>query len=130
MEKLIPLQSYSNYIEANIVLGRLQNDGVDCWLQDENTNTIGPYLGNAIGGIKLVVPQSQVGRAQELMAVYIEEQKASIECPRCHSHNIEFVSTPKKVGNWLSVLLGLLSFSYAMSPEKVHHCFDCGFEFE
>jgi hypothetical protein len=67
MEKLIPLQRFSNYVEANIVLGKLKSDGVDCWLQDENTSTI---LGNAIGGIKLVVPQSQVKRAKELMSKY------------------------------------------------------------
>ncbi|MDR0794028.1 MAG: DUF2007 domain-containing protein [Chitinophagaceae bacterium] len=129
-DKLIPLQSYGNYVEANIVLGRLQSDGVDCWLQDENTFTINPVIGNAIGGIRLVVPQSQEQRAKELMGEYLAEQREVIVCPKCHSHNIEFVSTPKKASNWLGSLLGFFLASYAIPVEKVYHCFDCGFEFE
>jgi hypothetical protein len=69
MDKLILLQSFSNYVEANIVLGRLQSDGVDCCLQDEND----PYLGVAIRGIKLVVPQSQFESAKKLLEEYFKE---------------------------------------------------------
>ena len=72
MEKLVPVEIYNNYVEANIVLGRLQNDGIDCWLLDENTATI--LTGNTIGGIKLVVPQSQAEKAKELITTYINEQ--------------------------------------------------------
>jgi hypothetical protein len=72
MEKLVPVEIYNNYVEANIVLGRLQNDGIDCWLLDENTATI--LTGNTIGGIKLVVPQSQAEKAKELITTYSNEQ--------------------------------------------------------
>jgi hypothetical protein len=30
-------QVYSNYIDANIIMGRLQEEGINCWLKDENT---------------------------------------------------------------------------------------------
>lgn len=77
MEKLIPVEIYNNYVEANIVLGRLQNDEIDCWLLDENTATI--LTGNTIGGIKLVVPPSQAEKAKELIANYANEVKGDLE---------------------------------------------------
>ena len=55
------LQSYDNYISAHIAMGRLEEDGINCWLKDENTVTINPILTNAIGGIKLMV-ESNTGR--------------------------------------------------------------------
>ncbi len=32
-----------------------EEEGINCWLKDENTVTIDPILTNAIGGIKLMV---------------------------------------------------------------------------
>ncbi|MGC4035522.1 MAG: DUF2007 domain-containing protein [Chitinophagaceae bacterium] len=61
------LQTFTNYIEANILLGRLEEEGIHCFLQDEYTVTIDPLLSNAIGGIKLMVPESQLERAYEIM---------------------------------------------------------------
>ena len=49
-------QVYSNYIDANIIMGRLEEEGINCWLKDENTVTIDPILTNAVGGIKLMKP--------------------------------------------------------------------------
>lgn len=126
----IPVAYFNNYIDANIILGRLQNEGISCWLKDENTATITPFLSNAIGGIKLVVAEPQIERAKEILAAIETERKNKRSCPYCGSHNIEFVTTPRKPGNWFSVLFGLLGADYAMPVEKVYHCFDCEKEFE
>ena len=53
--KFIPIWSYDNYVPAHIAMGRLKEEGIDCWLKDENTVTIDPILSNAVGGIKLMV---------------------------------------------------------------------------
>lgn len=126
----IPIAYFNNYIDANIILGRLQNEDINCWLKDENTATITPFLSNAIGGIKLMVAEPQTDRAKEILGEIEEEKKKRLSCPNCGSHNIEFVTTPRKPGNWFSVLFGLLGGDYAMPVEKVYHCFNCGKEFE
>ncbi|HEV7781971.1 MAG TPA: hypothetical protein VGO58_11940 [Chitinophagaceae bacterium] len=51
----VVLNSYSNYIEAHIAKGTLEEEGISSWLKDENTLTIDPILTNAVGGIKLMV---------------------------------------------------------------------------
>jgi hypothetical protein len=61
------LQSFDNYIPAHIAMGRLKDEFINCYLQDENTVTIDPLLSNAIGGIKLMVESSQAERALDIL---------------------------------------------------------------
>lgn len=51
----IILRTYDNYIPAHIAMGRLKEEYINCYLQDEYTVTIDPFLSNAIGGIKLLL---------------------------------------------------------------------------
>ena len=64
----IQIRSFDNYISAHIVMSMLQDDGINCHLKDEYTLTIDPFLSPALGGIKLMVADSQVERALELLA--------------------------------------------------------------
>lgn len=66
----VPILSFNDYIEANITLGRLQNEGINCWLKDENSAIVAPFFSNSIGGIKLMVAASQATRALELIALF------------------------------------------------------------
>ncbi len=61
------LRSYDNYVPAHIAMGRLEAASINCWLKDENTVTIDPLLSNAIGGIKLMVAETQAERALEIL---------------------------------------------------------------
>jgi hypothetical protein len=63
----IQIRSFDNYIYAHIVLGMLQDAGINCHLKDEYTITIDPFLSPAIGGMKLMVHSSQAERAVELL---------------------------------------------------------------
>jgi hypothetical protein len=119
--KFIIAQVYNNYIDANIIMGRLQEEGINCWLKDENTVTIDPVLANAVGGIKLMVPESQAERAFGLLRQFRSEQHAFLKCPRCGSVDVEFVTTPRKASNWIGVLFGLFLTNYALSTDKVYH---------
>lgn len=65
--KFVLLYSFDNYIPAYIALGRLKEEYINCYLQDEYSVTIDPFLSNAIGGIKLMVAESQLERAREIL---------------------------------------------------------------
>lgn len=65
--KFVMLCSYDNYIPAHIALGRLTDSFITCYLQDEYSVTIDPFLSNAIGGIKLMVAESQAQRAIDIL---------------------------------------------------------------
>jgi Putative prokaryotic signal transducing protein len=64
----IQIRAFDNYISAHIVMNMLLDDGINCHLKDEYTLTIDPLLSPALGGIKLMVADSQVERALELLA--------------------------------------------------------------
>ena len=68
--KFLLLCSFDNYIPAHIALGKLQDEYINCYLQDENSVTIDPFLSNAIGGIKLMVAEAQIERAKEILKNY------------------------------------------------------------
>jgi Zn finger protein HypA/HybF involved in hydrogenase expression len=128
--EFVLLQSFTNYIDAHIVMGRLEQEGIRCWLKDENTVTINPIWTGAVGGIKLMVPQDQWERASELVQRFMKEKKSRLSCPNCGSHDIELVSSPRKAVNWFSALAGFFLGDYALSAEKVWHCFHCHAEFK
>jgi hypothetical protein len=63
------LQVFTNYIEAHIVKGRLEAEGVQCWLEGEHLSAliVDPILTNAIAGIKLMVSKDDVDKALEIL---------------------------------------------------------------
>ena len=65
--KFVAIYCYDNYIPAHIAMGRLKEEYINCYLQDEYSVTIDPFLSNAIGGIKLMVAETQMERAREIL---------------------------------------------------------------
>ncbi len=63
----VQLRSFDNYINANIQLGMLQDEGINCHLMDEYIITLDPLLSPAIGGMKLMVHATQAQRAIKLL---------------------------------------------------------------
>lgn len=62
MEKLVTLAVYSNPIEVHIIKGLLKSRGIDCYVYDEMSAA---FLPLTVGGIRLVVRQSDMERAQQ-----------------------------------------------------------------
>lgn len=125
----ISVQSFSNYIDAHIVLGRLKDEGIECWLKNEATTTLIPVWTMAIGGIQLMVKQEQMLKAGNVLQKIAEEKKAAAVCPNCFSHNIEYINTMRKPVNWLSAVITFFLGDLALMPEQRYHCFHCGAEF-
>jgi DNA-directed RNA polymerase subunit RPC12/RpoP len=123
------LQSFNSYIDAHLLLSRLESEGIEGWLQDENTVTINPILTNAVGGIKLLVRKEDFPKAIEVFREMENSRKAAVECPMCKGHNVELVSTPRKASNWISAISTFFLGDFALTVDKVYHCFDCKHEF-
>ena len=61
--RYVLLASFDNYIDAHIAHGKLRDAYINCHLQDDFSVTLNPFLSNAIGGIKLLVNETQAERA-------------------------------------------------------------------
>ena len=124
----LQLRSFDNYINASITLARLDEEGITCYLKDEYTVTIDPFLSNALGGIKLMVLPDDFEEAKALLAGYDKDYRESISCPQCRSHNVEYINKPG-VKNWVTAIVSWFFSSYAIASEQVYHCYQCEFEF-
>ena len=120
------LKTFDNYFTANILLTRLQADGVECYLKDENTVTIDPLLSNAIGGIKLMVRAEELGTARQLLQAYDNGFMESAICPQCGTNN--FRQHVKATGsNVFNAVLSILSLPFSKSEEQEYRCGNCGY---
>ena len=124
---LVTVKTFDSYFLANIILGRLQSEGVECYLKDEVTVTIDPILTNAIGGIKLVVKKENAAWVRTILRGYEKEYINAATCPQCGVHQFNYIAKPG-VTNFFTAILTTLFGSYAVAPEYVYQCGNCGYE--
>ena len=67
MQDLITIFSSNIPIDCYILKGRLETDGIDCFVFDDNIVNVHPFKAVAIGGVKLKVPSDQFELAYELI---------------------------------------------------------------
>jgi len=65
MVKLETIFSSNIPVDCYILKGRLETDGFDCFVFDENIVWVHPFKAVAIGGVKLKVPSDQLILAQK-----------------------------------------------------------------
>lgn len=125
--ELVTIRTFTNYFSANILLTKLRDAGIQCYLKDEHTVTMDPLLTNAVGGIKLVINKDDSQEVFELLRQFDEDYRRNAVCPKCGSHNIELVpeQTP---ANMITAILSWLFSSYAVSVENVYKCGNCGYK--
>ncbi len=65
--QLITIAIFATAFHAHLLQGRLQADGIECYVQDEHTVHMNPMYNNALGGIKLQVKDTDVPTAVSLL---------------------------------------------------------------
>ncbi len=119
------IASYDNYLLANMALGMLQENGINCHLKDEYIVTIDPLLNPAVGGIKLMIGEQDYEQALHIIkdaeAAYLSE----IPCPHCHSHSLiteEKICRPE--GFW-GKLKNQIAYGQTSTYSKFYRCQNC-----
>lgn len=63
----VVIKNFDDYISAHLAMGQLKEEDIECYLQDEHTNTIAPFLTVLSGGIKLLVPEPLFEKAFQIL---------------------------------------------------------------
>lgn len=121
------LKSFENYFTANIYLTKMQEAGVDCRLVNEDVVTTVPFLGNIVGGIKLVVSEAAFESATQTLAKFEDEYRSNSVCPRCGHTGMDLVQKEGGGGKFSSII-GWLADNYPLNTQYVYKCAQCGFE--
>ena len=114
-DKLVTVAIFVEPVEANLAKGRIEAEGIECFLAGEHFAGTYWLLSNAAGGVKLQVRESDAQRAAEILQAKAEkgsaetddtwvEQDSGERCPKCHSDDIEYEPFSRKVF-YLSILL-------------------------
>lgn len=123
---LVVIKTFNSYFSANILLTRLQSDGFECYLKDENTVTIDPLLSNAIGGIKLVAREENAMAIKAMLLQYDAGIMQAAICPKCNHSAFELL--PKKsASNSVAAVLTILGLSNPFKKDDEYVCSNCGY---
>jgi hypothetical protein len=67
-DKIVTLEAYYDPMLAEIILGRLEANGIPCFLADENTLAANPFYNQAIGGVKIKVFEHDLEKCRAILA--------------------------------------------------------------
>ena len=129
-DSVITLWKYRDLPEALTVRAKLQSEGIECFLADENAIRLDWFWSNAFGGIRLQLLEENAQAAIDILSEEIPPTLAAEEpgqeyvqprCPKCNSLDVKFEEY-----SGLS-----LAFLYAFSlPIPIHSnywkCEECG----
>ena len=120
--------TYPEATAAHLARVRLEAEGIDSWLVDENFASAYPFYSPVIGGVKLAVREDDAAAAASFIQgldvdEYRRYRQNLLQCPMCGS---------MRVGEnamrffWL-LLLTLLTFGlYLQMFYRRRKCGDCG----
>lgn len=132
------IQTFMFPQDAYMAKAYLESAGVQTMIQDELTTQVYSLYSNAIGGVKLLVPQSEAVKSMELLKeggyivpgeqseeekwVWVDKNKDKTRCPFCHSENIAKMREINIAAMILYFILGVLFPLF----RPVRKCYDCG----
>ena len=134
--KLITLRTFSSDISAHLLKTRLESEGVDCFILDENIVRLNSFYDLAVGGIRLQVREEDFQRAKELIEEwearpYLDEEDHALKCPSCQSTAVYAgFKSFKTAAGWLTLAISLLLVVYPFFTKTVFRCKECGTEFD
>lgn len=126
-DQLVTIGSYSTPYEANLVRGELEAFEIDATLADENAISLNWLWSNALGGVKVQVPESKVTEALGVLGTERSDEPDGRDvpqttlCPSCGSSNTHYFLD--KRGSFLTWLLLGIPVMPAVSKKE---CADCG----
>ena len=124
------IRGYDNYIFANMQLGLLQEQGINCHLKDELTITIDPLLSPALGGMKLMVANPQVERAEEILRNAENEWVKTLPCPACGEKQLQKIVETTEFPSLWGKIKSLLINGQETRVKQHFACSNCGKTFD
>jgi len=115
---------YFHPTEAHIAAGRLESEGIPVFLLGINHASANWLLSNALGGIRLQVPEQYVQAAMQVLKETVEVGEEDESCPRCGATDSSPMNNSRKIA-FLAVHLFNIPMPWG---SKRRHCDACGKE--
>jgi hypothetical protein len=132
---LVTLKTFDNAIDAHMVCSKLESEGINTFIFDENIVALNPLYNNLIGGIKVKISESDYDKTTEVLnevkaTPLTDENGKTITCPKCNAESISVgFKSMKDVGGILTLMFSFLLMVFPFYFKTVKKCDQCGFEF-
>ncbi|WP_430906006.1 DUF2007 domain-containing protein [Maribacter sp. 2-571] len=114
------IASFEFASDVQIVKAKLESEGIQVFLRDENTVNSDPLISTAIGGIKLQVYTNEKDRAlaiyNEVRAYAQDDDGLPIRCPNCKAEKSEIYYGRK----------GIFYKLFPFFEKRKYKCLNCG----
>lgn len=133
-EKFTLLRRFQYSSEAIIYQGKLESQGIEVYLRDNNIVDSNPLYSNAVGGVKLFVKTEDFDKANEILgevSLYsVDDNNQPLKCPECGATEIDMVTSVKDWKSFFSFLLFLLLYIAPFYVKHKYKCEKCKTEFD
>ena len=133
--ELKTIKTFDDSVEAHLMQSRLENEGIQSFVFDDNIIGVNPLFNITVGGIKLKVDETDVDQANSIIGTYLDsrvknEQGEIVTCPKCSSESIySGFKSMKDLKGVLSAILAMLLFVFPVYYKTLYKCKSCGNEF-
>jgi hypothetical protein len=120
---MVTIRTCASLPDAQVVQSHLRGSGIEAFLPDELTVQFNWLWANAIGGVRVQVPEEDAERAVEIL----EDESASHvqEAAKSCSHCGAALKATYGLGPYVKALVALL-FSLPMRSKPTWKCPGCG----
>jgi len=107
----------------------LANEGIECFLTNENYTSLYPGRNNWIGhGIQIMVKEIDLEKARVIIKDILEPQITEVLCPHCKSQNI-VIGSANPLLRLFSIMLAIMAAFPFGTPKPKFYCRNCGRKF-
>lgn len=123
------LTTCNNAIEANLLKGMLENNGIPCFLANENFSHLMPHYNGMMGaGVQVIIDEADLVQAKALLLAQSEAVNELV-CPNCDSVNVGYGLGTNKIKKFFTILLSLAVGMPFGNLKNTYYCHDCKTEF-
>jgi len=130
-EKFTLVRRFQYSSEAIIYQGKLESNGIEVYLRDNNIVDSNPLYSNAVGGVKMFVKTEDFTKAIEILSevsLYsVDDENQPLQCPKCGAEQVAMEQSIDGIKSFLRVVL-LGAFALLFSKYK-YQCQKCNYEF-
>ena len=124
--KTIRLITCGNIIDAYFIKDRLTNEGIECFLTNENFTNLMPNYYNLFGsGVQVFVIEEDYEKSRELLKDKLEPENVVMACPYCGSTDIGMGLGKHKGLKVFNILLAILAGIPIGNVKMSYYCKTC-----
>lgn len=123
---------YCDDFEAQVIKGRLENEGIQAFVINELTPSMLPWAtATPYAAVQVAVAEEDYERAMQILSLDTQPDPETICCPECGSEDVVYGFWRRK--SLIAKIFGVFALAFQTSTGAMRNrytCKKCGYEFK